>query len=222
MTTVRDALDSITIRELMALARVSRATITAAKDRGDLMDTPAGRRMRRVLEERCGLDPLEPGRGRAGRLADRDADPIRVQIKRAELAMKEAGASEKERKNAEAESRLLPADEVAARIGHAGAQLRTGLDGVRREIEAQLPDDCRDAILATFDAGVGLTVGADEGMGGGMMRVLRRRLMDTPALGAAMAPRRPLRWTRRPPRRARCPPNCPACRRRSRADRAWR
>ena len=88
------------------------------------------------------------------------ADPIQVQIKRAELAMKEAGAAEKERKNAEAESRLLPADEVAARIGHAGAQLRTGLDGVRREIEAQLPDDCRDAILATFDAGVGLTVGA--------------------------------------------------------------
>ena len=87
-------------------------------------------------------------------------EPVSIEIKKAELAKKRADAAKIERLNAEAEGRLLPADEVAGRIGHAGAQLRTGLDGLRREIEAQLPEDCRDAILGTFDAGIELTIRA--------------------------------------------------------------
>ena len=167
MTTVREAMDSIPIRELAALARVSRATITAAKDRGDLMDTPAGRRMRRVLEDRCGLDPLDPAAADAqGDLPI--ADPIQVQIKRAELAMKEAAAAEKERKNAEAESRPAAPDEVAAKVGHAGALLRTVIRGAPGDGSAIARGYPRPAILETYDAGFTVGIGAVT-TGGGMI-----------------------------------------------------
>ena len=152
----RQAIETIGHREMCRRAGVARVTVDRAHRENRFAPTKAGRKMQAVVAAEGLGNGVEPG--------DQPdlpiQDPLLVQIKRAELAKKEADASEKERKNAEAEDRLLPADEIAARVGHAGAQLRAGLDGVRREIEAQLPDDCREAILATFDAGVGLTVGA--------------------------------------------------------------
>ena len=154
---VAEAIDLIGIREMARRAGVSKATVDRSKKANRFSHTIAGRKMKSV----CSAEGLEIGGGETAGQGDLPIqDPIALQIKKAELAKKEADLSEKERKNAEAEGRLLPAADVASRVGHAGAQLRTGLDGVRREIEAQLPDDCRDAILATFDAGVGLTVGA--------------------------------------------------------------
>ena len=49
---------------------------------------------------------------------------------------------------------LVKATEVAERMGHVGTQLRKGFETLRRDLELQLPDDCREAILGTFDAGV--------------------------------------------------------------------
>ena len=86
--------------------------------------------------------------------------PIVSQIKDAQLRQTLAAAAEKERKNAEAEGRLLPADEVAAKVGHAGAQLRTGIDGGRRRIEALLCEGCREVIVAEYDGTMRTTIDA--------------------------------------------------------------
>ena len=86
--------------------------------------------------------------------------PVVSQIKDAQLRHTRAAAAEKERKNAEAEGRLLPADEVAAKVGHAGAQLRTGIDGGRRRIEALLCEGCRDLIVAEYDGTMRTTIDA--------------------------------------------------------------
>ena len=156
---VREAIETIGMQRLADLAGCTRTTIDRTKQRGDVSSSPTGARIRQAIrDEGLQLDGDVPT---GGEQQDLPMDqPIVSQIKDAELRQKLAAAAEKERKNAEAEGLLLPAAEVVARIGHAGAQLRRGLDGVRREIEAQLPDDCREAILETFDAGVGLTVGA--------------------------------------------------------------
>ena len=49
---------------------------------------------------------------------------------------------------------LVKATEVTELMGHVGTQLRKGFETLRRDLELQLPDDCREAILGTFDAGV--------------------------------------------------------------------
>ena len=154
---VSEAIDLIGIREMARRAGVAKATVERAKRANLFSHTIAGRKMRTV----CSVEGMEIGGAPTAGQGDLSIeDPLPQQLKRAQLVRAEAEASKMERLNSEAEGRLLPAADVASRVGHAGAQLRTGLDGVRREIEAQLPDDCRDAILATFDSGVGLTVGA--------------------------------------------------------------
>ena len=110
-----------------------------------MSSSPTGARIRQAIrDEGLKLDGDVPTGGEQS---------IVSQIKDAELRQKMAAAAEKERKNAEAEGRLVPADEVASRIGHAGAQLRTVIDGVRRDIEVRLPEDLRDTILDAYDAG---------------------------------------------------------------------
>ena len=52
----------------------------------------------------------------------------------------------------------VPVSEVAERMQRAGTHFRKGLEGLRRDLELQLPDDCRDTILETFDAGVAATI----------------------------------------------------------------
>ena len=71
-----------------------------------------------------------------------------------------AAVAKAERLNAEAMGALLKRPDVEAAVAHGGAQLRTGIDAARREIDAQLPDDCREAILATFDDAFEVTLAA--------------------------------------------------------------
>ena len=152
---VSQAIELIGLREMSRRAGVSKPTVEKARNTNGFCDTIAGRKMRSV----CAAEGFEIG-GVSGEQPDLPIqDPLAVQIKQAQLAKNQADAATATRKNAEAEGLLLPADEVAGRIGHAGAQLRTVIDGVRREMEAQLPEDIRDAILETYDAG--FSIGLD-------------------------------------------------------------
>ena len=159
---VREAIETIGMQRLAELAGCTRTTIDRTKVQKGVISGNHDGRAHPAGDPRPGAIPLDgdrPDRRGATRFADPD-QPIVSQIQDAALRQKLAAAAEKERKNAEAEGRLLPADEVASRIGHAGAQLRTVVDGVRREIEAQLPDDLRAAILETYDAGFKLGLDA--------------------------------------------------------------
>ena len=133
-------------------AGCSRTTIDRTKVRGAFSSSPTGARIRQAIRDQgLALDGDVPTGGEQS---------IVSQIKDAELRQKVAAAAEKERKNAEAEGRLLPADEVAVAVGHAGAQLRIGLDAARRSLEAVLCDSCREAALERLEADHSLTVGA--------------------------------------------------------------
>ena len=158
MHDLRDALNQITINELASRARVAPATITRLKLRGEFTRSEASRRIEEVLVSddlwtvRAGAHPAQ------GDLPIQD--PVHTQIKRAELAKK----IEEERKlkmlNDRAEGMLLPVEDVKARLGMAGALLRTGVDGARRSLEAVCCDGCRGAVTAEFDGAMGATISA--------------------------------------------------------------
>ena len=173
---VREAIETIGMQRLADLAGCTRTTIDRTKQRGDVSSSPTGARIRQAIRDQgLALDGDVPT---GGAQPDLPMDqPIVSQIKDAELRQKVAAAAEKERKNAEAEGRLLPADEIAAAVGHAGAQLRTGLDGGRRRIEALCCEGCRDVIVAEYDGT--MRTGIDAvlkalGGGDGRMQSVRR------------------------------------------------
>ena len=155
---VREAIETIGMQRLAELAGCTRTTIDRTKQRGDVSSSPTGARIRQAIRnEGLALDGDVVG----GEQPDLPMDqPIVSQIKAAELRQKVAAAAEKERKNAEAEGRLLQADEVAAKIGHAGAQLRTGIDGGRRRIEPLLCEGCREVFIAEYDGTMRTTIDA--------------------------------------------------------------
>ena len=155
---VREAIETIGMQRLAELAGCTRTTIDRTKQRGDFSSSPTGARIRQAIRDQgLALDGDVVG----GEQPDLPMDqPIVSQIKAAELRQKVAAAAEKERKNAEAEGRLLQADEVAAKIGHAGAQLRTGIDGGRRRIEPLLCEGCREVFIAEYDGTMRTTIDA--------------------------------------------------------------
>ena len=155
---VREAIETIGMDRLAKLAGCTRTTIDRTKQKGDFSSSPTGARIRQAIRDQgLALDGDQVG----GEQPDLPMEqPIVSQIKDAELRQKVAAAAEKERKNAEAEGRLLPADEVAAKVGHAGAQLRTGIDGGRRRIEALLCEGCREVIVAEYDSTMRTTIDA--------------------------------------------------------------
>ena len=178
---VREAIETIGMQRLAELAGCTRAlatTIDRTKQRGDVSSSPTGARIRQAIRDQgLALDGDVPT---GGAQPDLPMDqPIVSQIKDAELRQKMAAAAEKERKNAEAEGRLLPADEVAAKVGHAGAQLRTGIDGGRRRIEAFLCEGCRDVFCAEYDGTMRTTIDAVlkawEGGGDDWLYLSRKR-----------------------------------------------
>ena len=149
---VSEAIETIGQVRLAELAGCARTTIDRTKQRGAFSSGQTGARIRQAIRDQ-------------GLALDGDAQTggeqsIISQIKDAELRQKMAAAAEKERHNAEAEGRLVPANEVAAAVGNAGAQLRIGLDAARRSLEAILCDSCREAALERLEADHSLTVGA--------------------------------------------------------------
>ena len=156
---VREAIDTIGHARLAVLSGVARATIDRTRIRNAVSLTAAGRRVRQAIIDQ-GID-LADGAMDDGSQPDLPMEaPTDLRLRRAQMAKAEADAAEKQRKNAEAEGRLLPADEVAAKVGHAGAQLRTGIDGGRRRIEALLCEGCRDVIVAEYDGTMRTTIDA--------------------------------------------------------------
>ena len=156
---VSEAIETIGQARLAELAGCTRATIDRTKIRGDVSSSPTGARIRQAIRgEGVALDGDVPTGGEQPDLPMQP--PVVEQIRAAELRQKRAAAAEKERKNAEAEGRLLPADEVAAKVGHAGAQLRTGIDGGRRRIEALCCEGCREVIVAEYDGTMRTTIDA--------------------------------------------------------------
>ena len=155
---VREAIETIGMQRLAELAGCTRTTIDRTKQRGDVSSSPTGARIRQAIRDQgLALDGDVVG----GEQPDLPMDqPIVSQIKDAQLRQTLAAAAEKERKNAEAEGRLLQADEVAAKIGHAGAQLRTGIDGGRRRIEPLLCEGCREVFIAEYDGTMRTTIDA--------------------------------------------------------------
>ena len=115
---VSEAIETIGQVRLAELAGCARLTIDRAKLRGAFSSTPTGARIRQAIRDQgLALDGDAPTGGEQS---------IVSQIKDAELRQKVAAAAEKERKNAEADGRLVPADEVASRIGHAGGAAADG------------------------------------------------------------------------------------------------
>ncbi len=156
---VREAIETIGMQRLAELAGCTRTTIDRTKQRGDVSSSPTGARIRQAIRDQgLALDGDVPTGGVQPDLPMEE--PIGIRLRRAQAGKAEADRAEKERKNAEAEGRLLPADEVAARVGHAGAQLRTGIDGGRRRLEALLCEGCRDVIVAEYDSTMRTTIDA--------------------------------------------------------------
>ena len=113
----RQAIEIIGLNEMVRRSGVARVTVQRARSDNRFAPTKAGRKMQAVVAAEGLGNGVEPG--------DQPdlpiQDPLLIQIKRAELAKKEADASEKERKNAEAEGRLLPAADIAAAYGYSTA-----------------------------------------------------------------------------------------------------
>ena len=156
---VREAIETIGMQRLADLAGCTRTTIDRTKQRGDVSSSPTGARIRQAIRDQgLALDGDVPTGGVQPDLPMET--PLVIRLNQAKLEKAEADAAEKKRKNAEAEGRLLPAGEVAARVGHAGAQLRTGIDGGRRRIEALLCEGCREVFIAEYDGTMRTTIDA--------------------------------------------------------------
>ena len=50
-------------------------------------------------------------------------------------------------------TKMLPIEEVAAKLREAANHYRLGMEALRRDLKAQAPDDFCEAMLATFDNG---------------------------------------------------------------------
>ena len=125
---VREAIETIGMQRLAGLAGCTRTTIDRTKQRGDVSSSPTGARIRQAIRgEGIALDGDVPAGGEQPDLPMET--PLAIRLNQAKLEKAEADAAEKQRKNAEAEARLLPADEVASRIGHGGRSCGRGWTG---------------------------------------------------------------------------------------------
>ena len=153
---VTQAINIIGQREMVRRAGVSVATVERAKRENRLAPTKAGRKMLAVIQaEGLGNGTAAPA-GDAPDPEQQDLpidDPLLIRIKKEELRKKAADAEKQERLNAEAEGRLVPVEDVAARHGLAGSQLRATIDAVRRDMDTTLCDGCREVVLSGYDAG---------------------------------------------------------------------
>ena len=147
---VKAMLDTIPVRTLAKAANVSPGTVTRAKLRNSCSDTPAGRRLQAALDARFG--PGTPAYSAA----------LKDDLQREDLKAKRERARQLKIQNDLSEERLLPAQEVGARLAAAGAQLRTGVEGARRSVSALCCEDCREGVLTALEAAMRSTV---EGVG---------------------------------------------------------
>ena len=157
---VREAITLIGSAAMCKESGVAKVTVDVAKKNNRFQETSAGQKMRNVCKAHAlDVDGVN-GNGEDGQAELPIADPLLVRIKKEELRQKAADADKRERLNAEADGRLVPAGDVAARHGLAGTHLRTTIDSVRRDLDTTLCEGCRDVIVAEYDGTMRTTIDA--------------------------------------------------------------
>ena len=148
--TVAQAFDAVTVRELIAATGRPYSTCEAWKKKRRL---PSGR-----YRGTC-LDALRTLTG--WRL--RDDPPVStnghavansVEAKRlADIRKRELEIAKLERENDEAAGLLVPLTEMEERHRAAATEMRRGLEAMRRDMGAVVPEEAADAVLASFESG---------------------------------------------------------------------
>ena len=131
---------------LAVKASVTLPTVTRAHGSGSLLDTPAGRAMRAVLEAEF-PDGVEATVDTSPNLSD--------EARREDIRIKRLTAEALERKAAIEAGDLIPAAEVKTQLGAVARALQTAHAETRRVLEAAHCDVCRAEALERWEEAAG-------------------------------------------------------------------
>ena len=152
-----EALADLSVEQLMD-AGIPRPTAYRVKAEGRIPSGKNGQLIQELIR-----DALQPSKNRS-----RSAHPGML-VPEHEMMPAEADAQwrihraglqkakriEQERRNAEAEGRLVDVDVVRDRIAAAGVELLRGFENLRRSVETVCCPECRDAVVDAVSASTG-------------------------------------------------------------------